>query len=136
MKSSLSLIVLLSLLCYAFSYRIIDIQSDDPGADDNKPDKFDAKSYQNQKDQSWINLISEKMSELEASNKNLKNELIKTQHDLDLQKQVQINRQTTANIKLITKDEDRNEEDNFWSWICKISKSLVKGFLNFFHIEM
>jgi seryl-tRNA synthetase len=82
-----------------------------------------------------LDSIQKKITELENSNKELKNELTKTQNDLTRRK-VQNQRKTVANVQLETKNANKQEDDDFWTWICRISKHLIGGIMSLFGIRI
>lgn len=101
-----------------------------------RADLFDM--IENEKENQMANeldSIQKKITELENSNKELKNELTKTKTDLTRRKN-QSQRRNVANVQLETKYANKQEDDDFWTWICRISKHLIGGIMSFFGIRM
>jgi chromosome segregation ATPase len=70
--------------------------------------------------------MQNKIDQIESDNLKLKREVIKNQNK----------RQKVSNVKLITKEQEKNEGNDFWSWICRIGKRIVGNFLDFFGVKI
>lgn len=149
-------VILILLVSSVISFRLIDIQNDAYEIEENsdieeteesvvmlteelentRADLFDmVESKKDNKMPDLLSSIQKKIAELESSNNQLKQELTKTQSELSRRAEP-IKRRKIAYVQLEKYNPNEQKESNdFWTWICRISKHVVAGIMNFFGVK-
>lgn len=91
------------------------------------------------KEPSLLEKIQKKIDELEGANKKLQQDFNNAQNELN-RRTNEYKRKNVAKVQLETKHQNQTQaeadSDGFWNWICRISKSLLGGFLNLFGMKI
>lgn len=85
-----------------------------------------------------LEIIQQKIADLEEANKKLEKDLGRTKAELT-KKNNEIKRRRVANVQLETSHQNPQAENKpvkFWDWICAIGKNLVSVVLNFFGVRI
>lgn len=127
------------IFVYSESYRMNDVQRDSEvyESDLTKPDQIllVSEAYDNQSFlENTLKKIYGKIQNVEEANEKLKKELRQTQFELQ-RKTNEMKRRKVANVQL-ENDSTHHDSENFWKWVCKITKHFFGGILGWFGIEM
>ena len=141
-----SCIIYALIISCVSSYSFIDIQDDAEAYDTTMEKEPEIKKKEQDvlivKDElessNLLKIIQGKLENLENTNKELKNQLEKTQNELSY-KLNEVKRKNVPTVHLVTKyeeDKKESEANGFWTWICRITKGFLGGFLRLFNIHI